>query len=288
MLKIENISKTFDGNKVLDNINIYVNNGSIYGLIGKNGVGKTTLMNIVAGLSTPDIGVCGVYGEDEQRIDGAKVGYLPDLPSFFEYLSAKEYIDFLLMNSGNKQLSQRRDELLKTVGVPAKSKVGTMSRGMKQRLGIAAALVNDPEVILLDEPTSALDPMGRYELMEILNNLKNSGKSILLSTHILADMEKVCDKVGFLHNGIIQKEVDIADFAYGESSSWEVTFEHPFHCDLTLVEGVSVRKLTEITYVFESTDQKRILEILMKIPTRIVHIGNQRKSLDDWFQEVCK
>lgn len=288
MLKIENISKTFDGNKILDNINIEVNNGSIYGLIGKNGVGKTTLMNIVAGLSTPDTGFYGVYGEDEQRIDGAKVGYLPDLPSFFEYLSAKEYMDFLLMNSGTKQLSQRRDELLKSVGVPANAKVGTMSRGMKQRLGVAAALVNDPEVILLDEPTSALDPMGRYELMEILNNLKNSGKSILLSTHILADMEKVCDKVGFLHNGVIQKEINITDFVYGESSSWEVSFEHPHQYDLTLVAGVSARKLTEVTYIFESTDQKRILETLMKIPTRIVHIGNQRKSLDDWFQEVCK
>ncbi len=288
MLRIQRISKSFDGKQILKNINITVDTGSIYGLVGKNGVGKTTLMNIVAGLSTPDTGFYGVYGEDEQCIDGTKVGYLPDLPSFFEYLSAKEYIDFLLMNSGTKQLSQRRDELLKNVGVPAKAKIGTMSRGMKQRLGIAAALVNEPEVILLDEPTSALDPMGRYELMEILNNLKNGGKSILLSTHILADMEKVCDKVGFLHNGIIQKEVDIADYAYGESSSWEVTFEHPYHYDLTLVEGVYVRKLTESTYVFESTNQKRILEALMKIPTRIVHIGNQRKSLDDWFQEVCK
>ena len=288
MLKIENISKTFDRNKVLDNINIEVNTGSIYGLIGKNGVGKTTLMNIVAGLSTPDTGSCGVYGEDEQLIDGAKVGYLPDLPSFFEYLSAREYMDFLLMNSGNKQISQKRDELLKTVGVPAKSKVGTMSRGMKQRLGIAAALVNDPEVILLDEPTSALDPMGRYELMEILNNLKNSGKSILLSTHILADMEKVCDKVGFLHNGIIKKEVNITDCVCGENHSWKVSFEHPFQGDATLVSGVFVRRMTDVTYIFESSDQKRILETLMKIPTRIVHIGNQRKSLDDWFQEVCR
>ena len=118
-----------------------------------------------------------------------KVGYLPDLPAFYDYLTTDEYLDFLLMNENPK----RRDELLEIVGLPKGAKVKTMSRGMRQRLGIAAVLVKDPDVILLDEPTSALDPAGRNDVKDILLKLKSEGRTIILSTHILADMDSICD-----------------------------------------------------------------------------------------------
>lgn len=288
MLKIEHVSKSFGNCQVLNDINVHVNKGDICGLIGKNGAGKTTLMNIISGLCEPDKGNCFIWDEKQSCVVPAQIGYLPDLPSFFDYLSAKEYIDFLLMNTGEKYLVQKRDELLTSVGVPAKAKIGTMSRGMKQRLGVAAALINDPEVILLDEPTSALDPMGRYELTEILRKLKDNGKTILLSTHILADMEKVCDKVFFLHDGQIKKEISIHNLQKGRNNSWEVVFESDYQCEVFRDTELAITKLAECTYLFETTDQKKLLNVLIQIPVNIIHIGNQTKSLDDWFQEVCK
>lgn len=282
MLKVEKISKTFSEKMILDDINIIVDTGSIYGLIGKNGAGKTTLMNIIAGLLTSDSNSFNLSSD----ID--KIGYLPDSPAFYDYLTAKEYMDFLLMNYRNKELEKYRDELLNKVGIPAKMKIRSMSRGMKQRLGVASALVNDPEIILLDEPTSALDPLGRFEFMKILNELKVSGKSILLSTHILADMEQVCDKVGFLHEGKIQKEIIVSDLVNGKCNAWKITFENDFPCEQFSNEYLKITKVDESTYVFESTNQRMMLDILRNISIQITHIENQRKTLDEYFQEVCK
>ena len=124
-----------------------------------------------------------------------------------------------------RKTNTKRDQLLTLVGLKGNERIRIMSRGMKQRLGIAAALVTNPDVLLLDEPTSALDPMGRHELMEIMKQLREDGKTIILSTHILADMERVCDKVGFLHNGSIQREVRINDLLSGREDTWEITFD---------------------------------------------------------------
>ena len=205
MLNVNSITKSFENHKVLNGVSFSINNGEIYGLIGKNGAGKTTLMNIVAGLSKSDEGSYSIGDETAT----SSIGYLPDIPAFFDYLTAQEYIDFLLMNVDRTK--ERKTHLLQLVGLKGNEKIKSMSRGMKQRLGVASALVTDPQVLLLDEPTSALDPQGRHELMEILKQLKADGRSIVLSTHILADMEKVCDKVGFLHDGVIKNEIRIGE-----------------------------------------------------------------------------
>ena len=226
MLKVNRISKSFHGRQVLKEITFTVNSGEIYGLIGKNGAGKTTLMNIIAGLSCPDSGACLIDNKNKRNPNSVRTGYLPDLPSFYEYLTAKEYMDFLLMNTRKQNLSDKRNQLLENVKLSGKEKIKDMSRGMKQRLGIAAALVNDPPILLLDEPTSALDPMGRHELMEILKSLKKEGKAILLSTHILADMEQVCDNTGFLNNGTIEKEINVNSLLLGNSDIWEIGRAH--------------------------------------------------------------
>ena len=166
MLCINGIAKSFGDHSVLKDASFSVGKGEIYGLIGENGAGKTTLMNIISGLSAADAGSFFVGKED---LPLKRVGYLPDVPSFFDYLSTKEYIDFLLMNT--RKANTKRDQLLTLVGLKGNERIRIMSRGMKQRLGIAAALVTNPDVLLLDEPTSALDPMGRHELMEIMKQL---------------------------------------------------------------------------------------------------------------------
>lgn len=282
MLNVNSIAKSFENRKVLNGVSFSINNGEVYGLIGKNGAGKTTLMNIIAGISKPDEGNCSIGKKNATDT----IGYLPDIPAFFDYLTAQEYLDFLLMNTD--RTNERRTHLLQLVGLRGSEKIKSMSRGMKQRLGVAAALVTDPKVLLLDEPTSALDPQGRHELMEILKQLKADGCSIVLSTHILADMEKVCDKVGFLHDGVIKNEVWVSELLSGKQDSWEIEFETVIELPIYNKTAMFVVPTSEKSYVFETGDQKYLLRYLASLPTKIVSIRNKAISLDELFEEVCK
>lgn len=282
MLNVNSITKSFENHKVLNGVSFSINNGEIYGLIGKNGAGKTTLMNIIAGLSKSDEGSYSI-GEETAT---SSIGYLPDIPAFFDYLTAQEYIDFLLMNVDRTK--ERKTHLLQLVGLNGNEKIKSMSRGMKQRLGVASALVTDPKVLLLDEPTSALDPQGRHELMEILKQLKADGRSIVLSTHILADMEKVCDKVGFLHNGVIKNEIRVSELLSGEQDSWEIEFEAELEFPAHNETALCVTPTGEKSYLFETADQKYLLQYLASLPNKIVSIRNKAISLDELFKEVCK
>ena len=191
-----------------------------------------------------------------------------------------------LMNVDRR--NERRTYLLQLVGLKGNEKIRSMSRGMKQRLGVASALVTDPAVLLLDEPTSALDPQGRHELMEILKQLKADGRSIVLSTHILADMEKVCDKVGFLHDGVIKNEIRVSELLSGKQDSWEIEFETEFGFPTYNKTSMCVIPTSKKSYVFETTDQKYLLQYLASLPAKIVSIRNKVLSLDDLFEEVCK
>lgn len=282
MLNVNSITKSFENHKVLNGVSFSINNGEIYGLIGKNGAGKTTLMNIIAGLSKSDEGSYSI-GEETAT---SSIGYLPDIPAFFDYLTAQEYIDFLLMNVDRTK--ERKTHLLQLVGLNGNEKIKSMSRGMKQRLGVASALVTDPKVLLLDEPTSALDPQGRHELMEILKQLKADGRSIVLSTHILADMEKVCDKVGFLHDGVIKNEIRVGELLSGKQDSWEIEFEAELEFPAHNETALCVTPTGEKSYLFETADQKYLLQYLASLPKKIVSIRNKAISLDELFEEVCK
>lgn len=279
MIKLNDIKKTFGMNQVLKGVSFQIDDGSIYGLIGRNGAGKTTLMNIMSGLMKAD---GGSFTIDK------KVGYLPDLPAFYEYLTTDEYLDFLLMNKN----PERRDKLLETVGLPKGAKVKTMSRGMRQRLGIAAVLVNNPDVILLDEPTSALDPAGRNDVKDILLRLKNEGRTIILSTHILADMDSICDKAGFLSRGVIAREVDVAK-SRQENSAVIVKFAsepdldklYQFTQDIIQLDAVTVR--LNINESEKINSQQKVLQGLGNLSQEITSISSAAVSLDSIFQEVC-
>ncbi len=280
MILVNNIAKRFGENRVLTDVSLRVNDASIYGLIGHNGAGKTTLMSIMAGLSKADYGSYD-YG-------GKKISYLPDIPGFFEHLTAGEYIQFLMSGIPNAS-TQKSEFLLAQVGLASKNRIQKMSRGMRQRLGIAAALVNDPDILLLDEPTSALDPTGRIELMQILRELRRQGKSIILSTHILADMEKICDEVGFLHNGVIQRTVKIQDL--NNSNVWIVRFGGHIDRIDTSSEQISVIGDGLLRIVLDGDkrvwSQQKTLKWLSSFDNEIVDIHNESQTLENLFQEVC-
>ncbi len=286
MIKLTDVSKNYGDKKVLNGVSLTIEEGTIYGLIGKNGAGKTTLMSIMAGLLPYEGGSVELIKEDGRN---AKVGYLPDLPAFFEYMTSSEYLDFLLMED-NKEV---RDELLTMVGLEGNVRIKGMSRGMRQRLGIAAALVGDPDIILLDEPTSALDPQGRIEVMDILKKLRSQGKSVLLSTHILADMEKVCDRVGFLSEGVLIRQMNISELN-GSMSSIYLTFAST--PDETFFDGmnnISCTKVEDLVLRMDATGgniigaQKELFARLSTYDNPVTGFKLNMSDLDTLFQEVC-
>ena len=208
MLRISGLRKRFGEKEVLRGVDLTVPAGSIFGFIGRNGAGKTTAMKTVLGLLKADGGEIYVNGERAvygQTSTNRHIGYLPDVPEFYDFMTAPEYLDFCGEISGmsKTETANRRDELLELVGLRnEKHRVGGYSRGMKQRLGIAQALLNRPKLLICDEPTSALDPVGRKEILDILLAVREQ-TTVLFSTHILSDVERICTDVAFLHDGVI-------------------------------------------------------------------------------------
>lgn len=205
MIFLDKVTKEFKGNLVLKGINLNIQDGEVYGLVGRNGAGKTTLLNIIAGISKCSSGVCNV--SNDKNPDGG-FSYLPDLPSFFDYLTIEEYVEYLL---GCDYEGTKEDYLraLQKLNFKTTAKIKSLSRGNRQKLGIYVATMKNPGIVLLDEPTSALDPVGRREVMELIKELKTGGTTVILSTHILSDLEVVCDRIGFLNEGYICNEFDL-------------------------------------------------------------------------------
>ena len=202
MIKVEGLKKVIRGNEILKGIDLNVKRGEIYGFIGHNGAGKSTTMNILTGLSKPTAGICEVNGRSVETIKTPgelKVGFLPEEPRFLSWLTAYETLEYLGKQPGKTAVK----EMLAWSGLEeaANRRVGGFSRGMKQRLGIGAALIGNPDLLILDEPSSALDPEGRAEVLAMIMDLKQMGKTVLFSSHILSDVERVCDTVGMIANG---------------------------------------------------------------------------------------
>jgi ABC-2 type transport system ATP-binding protein len=214
MIRIENLVKHYGAVHALDGLSLQVDPGAVYGFLGPNGAGKTTTMRILTGLARPNSGRAWILGNEigQSGVDVRNlIGVLPEEPVFYTWMTAREYLrDFVapLYHMDPATARKRADELLITVGLKEarNRRIGGFSRGMRQRLGLAQALIHSPQVLLLDEPVSALDPAGRKEVLELIESLRGKA-TILLSTHILADVERVCDEVGIINRGrlIVQK-----------------------------------------------------------------------------------
>lgn len=208
MLKITGLYKRFGDKEVLKGLDLTVPENSIFGFVGKNGSGKTTTMKSVLGLLASDGGEIYVNGERVvygQTATNRYIGYLPDVPEFYSFMNASEYLHFCAEITGmeRSEIDERCRELLQLVGLGEEThRIKGFSRGMKQRLGIAQALLNKPKLLICDEPTSALDPVGRKEILDILLAVKEQ-TTVLFSTHILSDVERICTDVALLDDGKI-------------------------------------------------------------------------------------
>ena len=216
MLRITDLHKRFGDKEVLRGLDISVPEHSIYGFIGKNGAGKTTTMKTVLGLMKADSGTIVVNGEPVvygQTVTNQYIGYLPDVPEFYPFMTAPEYLRFCGEITGMRraECDARCKELLELVGLrDEKHRIKGFSRGMKQRLGIAQALLDKPKLLICDEPTSALDPVGRKEILDILLAVREQ-TTVLFSTHILSDVERICTDVAFLNNGVVEIHGKLSD-----------------------------------------------------------------------------
>jgi ABC-2 type transport system ATP-binding protein len=203
---IKNLSKQYGNVKALDQLNLVVESGCIFGFLGPNGAGKTTTLRILTGLACASGGQAWIAGQpvDNRQTASRLVGYLPEEPAFYRWMTPVELLDHVgrIFGQSGSDRRKRSNQLLDQVGLTevAKRRISGFSRGMRQRLGLAQALMNEPQVLLLDEPVSALDPLGRKEVLEMIEALKGK-ETVFMSTHILADVERICDTVGIIDHG---------------------------------------------------------------------------------------
>ena len=293
LLQIKKVSKRFGKKQVLKDLSFSVPEHSIFGFIGKNGSGKTTTMKMMLGLLKMDEGeifINGekvVYGESKTN---QYIGYLPDVPTFYDFMTAYEYLFYCGELNGLSKIEnkQRCEELLKLVGLAQEThRIKGFSRGMKQRLGIAQALMNRPQLLICDEPTSALDPIGRKEILDILLSLKEQ-TTILFSTHILTDVERICSDVAFLNDGKIQMQGKIADLkGYHRQNEYVLEVEKVEDTLKLLSQFQTLqRQQNQLRCIGNENELTEIIQFMLDHQISFHKIERLEPTLESLFMEV--
>ena len=221
-IDIQQLTKEYDNGRGCRNVTISVGKGEAFGFLGPNGAGKSTLVKMLVGLTAPTSGRATLFGEPIGSLAAKQhVGYLPELYRYQEWLTGEEVVRLHSRLCGMDQstIKPRIKQLLDQVGIGKRGtdRVKHYSKGMQQRLGMACALVNDPPILFLDEPSSALDPIGRSEVRELLKNLKNEGKTIFLNSHLLEEVESLCERIALLNNGQILRHGQVSQVLYTQT-----------------------------------------------------------------------
>jgi len=271
-IEIKELRKQFAGKRMtkvdaLKGLDLTITAGEVFGFLGPNGAGKSTTIKLMMGLLRPTSGTARIMGMDARQAESRRqVGYLPENPSFYDYLSADEYIAFVgsQFKMDSALLEQRSEEVLKRLDLweARKRPMRGYSKGMVQRVGLAQALVHDPDVYVLDEPMSGLDPIGRALVKDIIRDLKQRGKTVFFSTHITSDVEAVCDRVGVIANGTLEA-IDCVDSILEKGVvGYVIRFCYPDGADeekqVSREElDVAMRQLFELKAVIKSVEPKR-------------------------------
>ncbi len=296
MLHISDLHKRFSDKEVLKGLDLIVPEHSIFGFIGKNGAGKTTTMKTVLGLIKADKGEITVAGERVvygQTSSNRHIGYLPDVPEFYSFMNASEYLRFCGEITGmrNSEIKSRGAELLEIVGLSnEKHRIKGFSRGMKQRLGIAQALMNRPKLLICDEPTSALDPVGRKEILDILTAVREH-TTVIFSTHILSDVERICTDVAFLDDGVVGMQGKLSDI-----KSTYRTEEYILEADaqkdtLALMQRFNKLQLNENNQLSFRENEHSVYDVLNFVAEKkisLLKVERAEPTLESLFMEVVK
>ena len=304
IVEIENLSKDYEVGfwkkkkvRALDGLSLNVEAGQIFGFLGGNGAGKTTTIKILMTLLFPSTGTARILGKDISDVKmRSQIGYCPENPYFYDYLKASELMDYFgeLFGLDAARRKRKTEELLTKVGLEEKDwnkQLRKFSKGMLQRVGLAQALINEPEIVFLDEPMSGLDPIGRREIRELIAELRENGTTVFMSTHILSDIEALCDNVAILRKGKLAATGKLDDLLSqsGETQTFEIN-----------VKGVSAEQLrSEINsiggaeiiakanganiHVTEEKDIDKILQITRNAGGKLVSVQPVKQSLEELF-----
>ena len=229
MIEVQQLTKRYGPFTAVNDVSFKVERGEILGFLGPNGAGKTTTMNVLLGFVRATSGTASLFGVDvREPIARQRIGYLPELTYYYKFLTAEELLRFYarIFQIPRGETERRIDELLKLVELePARKRpIKTYSKGMQQRIGIAQALINDPDLLILDEPTSGLDPIGRMKVREIIQRLNSAGKTVFFSSHELGEVETVCNRVAILHQGELKCEGRVQDLVAEHKMNLEQVF----------------------------------------------------------------
>ena len=295
ILRISGLQKSFGDKAVLKGLELNVPENSIFGFVGKNGSGKTTTMKTILGLLQADAGEIFVDGEKVvygQTPTNRHIGYLPDVPEFYSFMTPAEYLRFCGQITGMDaaELESRSRELLELVGLKDENhRIKGFSRGMKQRLGIAQALLNRPKLLICDEPTSALDPVGRKEILDILLAAREQ-TTVLFSTHILSDVERICTDVAFLHDGKAAVQGKLADIkSTYRNEEYQIEVQTDAAAD-ALHRAFPGMVRTEQQLVFSANDHTahEVLAFVAQQRVPMVKFQRVEPTLETLFMEVVE
>lgn len=294
ILTIQGLHKRFGEKEVLCGLDLAVPEHSIFGFIGRNGAGKTTTMRSVLGLLKPDAGEILVAGEKViygQTPTNRHIGYLPDVPEFYSFMTAREYLHLCgeSLQLSQKEITERSEELLALVGLAdEKHRIRGYSRGMKQRLGIAQALIARPRLLICDEPTSALDPIGRKEILDLLFSVREQ-TTVLFSTHILSDVERICTDVALLHEGKIAMlgSVESLKSAHrGEGFVLEMCTDDATDAVAKAFAGVCLPKGETLVFSGGEDLMQQVLSLIVEKELPLAKIERTEPTLEALFVEV--
>ncbi len=283
--------------RVLSDVSFSAFEGEIFGFVGPNGAGKTTTLKILMGLIRPTSGSASILGRNVAESEFRdQIGFLPENPYFYPFLTAREILDFYARLSGveTRRRAERVAELLAMVHLDyaADMRLKTFSKGMLQRVGVAQALIHDPSVVFLDEPMSGLDPIGRREIRELILALRAAGKTVFMSTHILSDVELICDRVAIIVKGAIRRQGRTLELVGDGTSSAQIVVSALSADAADAIEAgfsVSLRGSGDrVEICTEPKDVEEILGIVLRSGGRVIEVKRLSQSLEDVFMEAVR
>jgi ABC-2 type transport system ATP-binding protein len=300
VIEIQNLTKDYKTgffksktSRALDDLSVTVKGGQIFGFLGGNGAGKTTTIKILMGLLYPTSGTATILGRPISDVSMHRnIGYCPENPYFYDYLSARELMNYFgeLFGFGRGERAKRSEELLGLVGLEQAAwdrQLRKFSKGMLQRVGLAQALINDPEIVFLDEPMSGLDPIGRREIRELIASLRSQGKTVFMSTHILSDIEALCDEVAILRHGKLAAKGNLQELLTGENErqGFEVTITNIDAAKLPSAGEVngSGHAGGSIIRCADETEVEKVISTARSAGGRLVSVQPIKQSLEDLF-----
>lgn len=299
VVRVRGLKKSFQSFEAIKEVSFTLEKGRCIALLGPNGAGKTTILKMLSGLMKPNAGSILFEGLEKEKDIRKVIGYLPQQPIFYEWMTGKEFLEYVgkLAGMSSSDVKKRTTELLELVGIgEAKNKrISKYSGGMKQRLGIAQAIIHRPKLVMLDEPVSALDPLGRREVLELLERLKEE-TTILFSTHILNDAEEVCDDILFLHKGELVESGSLVELREKhQQGKVDLVFRHG---SKEIAESFLTKEListytidgNRISIFTESTEEVRntLLAEVLKENLPLVKFEISSTSLEDVFMKVVQ